>query len=184
MAEKSCSGCGASKPIDQFSVDRRRADGRNVYCFVCSRSRNRASYERNKAREAERKRKTYLENRDAVLARNRRWRDANREKEREQHREYYRANPDVFLRRGTNRKAAFAAIEKFQVTKRDLERTLARFDRACAYCLERLELVTWDHVVPVSRGGAHCVGNLVPACRSCNSAKNARTLTEWRKSRG
>ncbi len=35
-----------------------------------------------------------------------------------------------------------------------------------------------DHVIPLSRGGAHWPSNLRPICRSCNSAKKARSLAE------
>jgi 5-methylcytosine-specific restriction endonuclease McrA len=38
---------------------------------------------------------------------------------------------------------------------------------------------TADHVVPISRGGKHSEGNLVPACRSCNSSKAGLLLVEW-----
>lgn len=33
-----------------------------------------------------------------------------------------------------------------------------------------------DHVVPLICGGAHSADNIVPACRSCNSRKNSRSL--------
>lgn len=32
---------------------------------------------------------------------------------------------------------------------------------------------TVDHVKPIAKGGAHILANLRPACRSCNSSKNA-----------
>ena len=44
------------------------------------------------------------------------------------------------------------------------------FGQRCAYCGERGEL-TQDHIVPVSKGGWHFSGNIVPACRPCNSSK-------------
>lgn len=43
----------------------------------------------------------------------------------------------------------------------------------CAYCGEKKPL-TQDHVIPVSKGGAHTASNIVPACQSCNSSKGAR----------
>jgi 5-methylcytosine-specific restriction endonuclease McrA len=46
------------------------------------------------------------------------------------------------------------------------------FDGRCAYC--QSAATTIDHVVPVSRGGRSERGNLLPACGSCNSRKNAR----------
>lgn len=30
---------------------------------------------------------------------------------------------------------------------------------------------TWDHIVPISRGGTNSHDNLQPACRPCNSSK-------------
>jgi hypothetical protein len=36
-----------------------------------------------------------------------------------------------------------------------------------------------DHVWPVARGGRSVPSNLVPACISCNSRKNASTPLPW-----
>jgi len=49
---------------------------------------------------------------------------------------------------------------------------------SCAYCGSPYEL-TRDHVTPRSRGGDNEPGNLVWACRNCNSAKGDRTPEEW-----
>lgn len=46
----------------------------------------------------------------------------------------------------------------------------------CAYCRGRAE--TLDHVVPKSRGGAHCWDNVVAACQRCNHRKADRLLPE------
>lgn len=48
----------------------------------------------------------------------------------------------------------------------------------CVYC-NATQGLTLDHLVPQSRGGIHEVSNLVTACRSCNSKKNAKTPEEW-----
>lgn len=53
----------------------------------------------------------------------------------------------------------------------------ASFRGRCAYC-EEAKARTIDHVIPLSRGGAHCADNVVPACRPCNSRKGARPLHE------
>ncbi len=49
----------------------------------------------------------------------------------------------------------------------------------CAYC-DAQENLTVDHVRPLSKDGTHEPENLVPCCRSCNSSKNVRALSEWR----
>lgn len=66
----------------------------------------------------------------------------------------------------------------FQVSEKDLVRIASRFD-GCAYC-ENGKLEEWDHIVPISRGGRHSIGNLAPSCRDCNRSKSHRTVTEWR----
>jgi len=38
--------------------------------------------------------------------------------------------------------------------------------------------ITLDHIIPLSRGGAHTVENQRVACRSCNSKKGAKLLDE------
>ncbi|GAB4299371.1 MAG: HNH endonuclease [Desulfuromonadia bacterium] len=39
--------------------------------------------------------------------------------------------------------------------------------------------LTMDHLVPVIRGGTSSRGNLVPACRECNSRKKYLLPVEW-----
>lgn len=69
-----------------------------------------------------------------------------------------------------------------RIAPKDWERTLRRFDRKCAYCGATGDL-HMDHVVPLSRGGTHTIGNVVPACPTCNLSKHNRFVTEWRIAR-
>jgi 5-methylcytosine-specific restriction endonuclease McrA len=57
------------------------------------------------------------------------------------------------------------------------ELMLELFDGGCAYCDEPAE--TWDHVIPVSKGGKTEPANILPACVRCNSSKRDRDLDEW-----
>jgi hypothetical protein len=52
------------------------------------------------------------------------------------------------------------------------EAVIADFGNCCAYCGAAEDLVM-DHVVPINKQalGEHLLGNLVPACRSCNAKK-------------
>lgn len=51
------------------------------------------------------------------------------------------------------------------------------FDGECAYCDS--PATTWDHFVPVARGGRTVPGNMVPACSNCNSRKKDRDPENW-----
>lgn len=58
---------------------------------------------------------------------------------------------------------------------------LRSVDPHCLYCGRHLKAkgTTLDHVVPISRGGTHHIGNLALACLLCNAAKRERTPAEW-----
>ncbi|HSD11535.1 MAG TPA: HNH endonuclease signature motif containing protein [Candidatus Binatia bacterium] len=50
----------------------------------------------------------------------------------------------------------------------------------CHYCGGRFpaRALTMDHVVPLVRGGRSTKGNVVPACRACNTAKKYKLTWE------
>jgi hypothetical protein len=51
----------------------------------------------------------------------------------------------------------------------------------CVYCGEQFpaEELTLDHVQPRVRGGDRSEGNLVTACKACNTLKGHRRLSEF-----
>lgn len=57
---------------------------------------------------------------------------------------------------------------------------LQRDKMLCRYCGKDLSngIPHIDHVLPFLRGGATCLGNLVTACRRCNTRKANRTPEE------
>ena len=72
------------------------------------------------------------------------------------------------LLRGTHQIASFLKDEMEKLDASD----------ACCYCGSQSNL-TLDHLIPQFKGGKHSADNLVVACRSCNSSKNALDLMEW-----
>lgn len=60
------------------------------------------------------------------------------------------------------------------------QNVLARDRYRCQYCGERkpLRQLTFDHVIPRSRGGKTSWENIVTACSECNVKKDARTPAE------
>lgn len=71
------------------------------------------------------------------------------------------------------------------LTEAQWHEILDRYGFRCAYCGRKLEygvpgsVPTMDHVIPLSKGGGHSKGNIVPACGRCNSAKRDKTLEQW-----
>ena len=50
---------------------------------------------------------------------------------------------------------------------------LLEFNNQCWICEVELDVVQWDHVHPLSKGGAHVRSNLRPACKDCNGRKGS-----------
>lgn len=145
----------------------------------------------------------YQNHKEEAVETQRRWREANpervalhraryNEKQKARRRENKlpkkerktRKTPEGLAEENHRRRAAKLGCDVYPVSYRDYMRILDRCGNACAYCRTAFtdtEQRTWDHVVPLSRGGAHSVGNLLPACESCNTSKWASTLTEWRR---
>lgn len=96
---------------------------------------------------------------------------------------YQRENPHVPKRAKRKRKALIAGAGVFVVSSRDWLRLVRRYDGRCFYCKADGRM-SMDHVIPISRGGRHSIGNLVPACVTCNSSKRNRTITEWKRGAG
>jgi 5-methylcytosine-specific restriction endonuclease McrA len=49
----------------------------------------------------------------------------------------------------------------------------------CAYCGAPDESLQRDCVLALSRGGRYTLGNIAPACRSCNASKCNEEVTRW-----
>lgn len=73
-------------------------------------------------------------------------------------------------------------IEIVDFSHEDWKQALLYFGGECAYCgatPRKGQLLTKDHLHPVSKGGATISSNIIPACRSCNSSKNNVDWKDW-----
>lgn len=109
-----------------------------------------------------------------------RWYAANTERMREVRRQWRRANPRKMAEYAARHRSLKANGRSVGVTERDWLRLCRRYGFRCAYCLVA-EATEMEHVIPVSRGGLHSIGNVLPACRGCNASKHTKLLIEWRR---
>jgi hypothetical protein len=94
-----------------------------------------------------------------------------RELKRKEAAKLYRANPQKFLDRIHRRRGL---LREGSVSAEDWKAILARYRNRCAYCRRGAVKLGQDHVRPLTRGGPHNPGNVVPCCRACNTRKNDR----------
>lgn len=139
----------------------------------------------------------YRNETDRFKARTRAYRLANSERLRQEARAAYRADPSAkreaalkWARENPEKAAAIrrrrraikASADARLVIQRDLRRMAHRQRGCCLYC-GRGELLTIEHVIPLSRGGRDSIGNYALVCKSCNSSKNNLLLMEYRLDR-
>lgn len=187
-----CTKCKEDKPDDQFY---RRNNGFRAACKTCTNAQNKTWHQRNPSKQLEYNRRYAEIHPDRIRAAGKRWReknpdkileatrkrqyDPNRPRDREYDRRYARAwnaaNPEK--RRLTQHKYRARKMAN-KVGNVTLEEARAILRRPCMYCGARAEHL--DHVVPISRGGSHSVGNLAPACAQCNLSKRNRFVIEWK----
>ena len=205
-----CSKCSRIRPSALFLRDRRAADGRQSACRECANADRRARYatdpehrarklasataERRAAGAKPAKRLTEADRRASRAASNRawnkanpdrrrelarQWQEANPERKREHKRADYRRNKESYVKRALRRNQALRSAEQRVILDRERARI---YSSPCAACgnRDRIEL---DHIIPISRGGRHSIGNVQPLCRSCNASKGAKLLAEWKRDR-
>jgi 5-methylcytosine-specific restriction endonuclease McrA len=86
---------------------------------------------------------------------------------------YHRAKAKV--RKTRERGSRTVMLSPDQLWRRWVE-----FDHRCAYCGTGGDLQV-EHVIPISQGGEHHLGNIVPACQRCNYSKGSSAVMQWYK---
>jgi 5-methylcytosine-specific restriction endonuclease McrA len=147
--------------------------------------------ERNPDAASEASKKHYSKNTEKLKAKSNAWRASNREESRRHRRESYYRHRDKNLElmhrwQSENmgkvldyqhaRRAKKEANGIYKILDKELQRIL---NGSCNYCGSK-ESIEIDHVIPISRGGSHGIGNLQPLCKKCNRSKSSRLMIEFR----
>ena len=93
----------------------------------------------------------------------------------------YQINPDLRLyhrEKSKRRKAQDRGQTPLQVPVAALRQRFNEFSNCCAYCGQVGDMQI-EHVEPISEGGLHDIGNIVPACGPCNYSKRTREMESW-----
>jgi len=163
---KQCSSCNTDKPLTDFYKNRGMPDGLLKQCKPCFKAHRKIAHAKP---DAERER-------DRIAA----WRANNPEKWKAS-----RARADAKFygseKWSAGRARRAAQTKAIPGTIVSLKRVLEAHGRWCHICGKGIaedQVVHFDHVVPLARGGKHDPDNLKPSHRSCNAWKADRLLSE------
>lgn len=172
MTHKTCTKCGQTKSLAEYSKSGRGRGGRRAVCKMCVavyRAANRTGIAAYRA--------AYDEaNREKVAAYSAAYRKANRDKVAHKDAVYHKANPHTgWAARYRHRCREFGLIPVVEPFTRD--DVVSRYGDTCYYCADG-PFEHLDHHVPVAAGGAHTIENVRPACAPCNLRKRNSTDQE------
>jgi 5-methylcytosine-specific restriction endonuclease McrA len=141
------------------------------------RQKEKDSYERNKIKQIAANKNWVKNNPEKNAAIKKRYRENNPEATKLSQQKWEKANPEKVAQKVTRRRALKKSAKTFYVSEKELKKL---YNSKCFFCSNKADTI--DHVIPLSRGGTHGIGNLLPACRSCNSSKSSRLIMEWKMS--
>ena len=190
---KTCTKCGVEKPLEAFGAHKLGRNGVMAQCRACNSAAGKGWREANKGRKCASGKAWYEANRDAQLAAkkawrqanperaraiNKRWREANRARNLATVRSWQARNPEVVKAMSRATRHARRAAGSF--TAEEWLALLEASGGRCHWCEESIEGTPHaDHVVPLARGGAGSIDNVVVSCAPCNLSKGAKLVEEW-----
>ena len=176
---RTCSECELRQPISNFHKDKNATDGFRSKCKKCRLSTVKRWYAENQPRQLERHRKAYERDIEKIRIRD----SARYEKDKPKRLEL--ASEHSQLRRARKAKV---------IRERGISRLALRklFGDNCYYCGVLMDFTpakdrkfkknhaSIEHLVPLSKGGNHTWENVVLACHSCNTQKNAKSEEDFK----
>lgn len=101
-----------------------------------------------------------------------RWHQENKDRRRDQQRSRYAANPEKYVQKSRAYQTRRAGLEQGPVDYADI---VLRDRGLCRVCLKRVAKrdQSFDHIIPVSKGGPHTQSNIQLTHKACNSKRGA-----------
>ena len=93
-------------------------------------------------------------------------------KRRQEAKDYRTKHPEIGKQHQRQRRAQKMQAPRNDLTHQQWLEIQAAQHYRCAYCGKRCKgRLTQDHILPLSKGGAHTLANIIGACHACNSKK-------------
>lgn len=127
----------------------------------------------------ERNTRWYRNNKETAKRKTTAWRAAHPEVMRRSRKKWELNNPDKVVANSFNMSCRRRGAPGAGITPVEWRETLEKCGHLCFYCTRHESecgRLHKDHVIPLKRGGANELSNIVPACAECNSRKAAKPI--------
>jgi len=191
---KKCACCLIVKEKSEFTKYRSNKDGLYSYCRVCKNLKqkedslkyhdriNKYMKEYNKRTKDKRDayyKAYYKENKERILENSREDYEKTKDKVKKRHKNWEINNKAKRSKIKAKRRSKVLKNGIFYISEKEITKLLSSNCYICqANPSEHL-----DHIVPISKGGTHSIGNLLGACQRCNLEKGSKTLYEYKRQR-
>ena len=160
---KTCSKCGESKPLEAYPKRKEMRDGHRAECKACRNAYSDKWRSVNKQRQANTHREWKAKNPGRMAAIHKMWRES---------------NPNKRVASNHRYRARLSSNSVNMVSAKEI----ADISALPCYACGTHGPSQVDHIIPLIRGGAHSIGNLIPLCGSCNQSKRDLLYIEWKYS--
>lgn len=176
---KTCFTCKQTKSTQEFNKRSSRKDGFDSNCRDCANLQKRTWNNANKEKVHAMNKRSYQKNPERAKDAATRWTKKNWDKAYKIRRDYLLRNPGLGASYASARRARKLQNGDFYVRPSFMKKL---YLSPCFYCGSKVGIEA-DHIIPISRGGVHSEGNLVPACKECNRSKHNKLYAEWKLKR-
>jgi len=161
---QTCNRCKVEKSLKEFSKNKTRPNGLCPECKECAKKRAKNRYKK----EGEKMRAQMASLRERDYERRLEIERASRERRKEKQRSGRNARQRV--------RNKILLEKKFLILPKELEKL---YREPCFKCGSK-QNQSIDHIIPLSKGGNHSVGNLMTLCLRCNMSKRDKLFIEWK----
>ena len=167
MPLQRCQTCKVEKDLSQFSKNKNNENGHCKACKACENLRSKKRYQKVGWKMRQQMADQRIREYDKRIEIERRSRAKNKEK--------YRPIKNA----RQSQRNRLLSDPKYVILYKDLKRI---YSQPCFNC-GSMKNQSLDHVIPLSRGGEHKIGNMMTLCQPCNASKHSRTIMEWKLSK-